>query len=184
MQSSFLLRASLVAGIVALTLTAGRSEELSGSDSTSSAALSYQSTQAGECMTLAAARSVHPRSHLYWHGAHHCWDATPPGAHSARTRSSKPDHEARSAEHEARPAEHEARPAEHEVRSAKHAAQFAAASPLPDQGRLDNTQPIAMLTDYLAFDMVLEEWRQMSRGLVTPLVDEALSEFDQRWSQR
>ena len=184
MQSSFLLRASLVAGIVALTLTAGRSEELSGSDSTSSAALSYQSTQAGECMTLAAARSVHPRSHLYWHGAHHCWDATPPGAHSARTRSSKPDHEARSAEHEARPAEHEARPAEHEVRPAKHATQFAAVAPLPDQGRFDNTQPIAMLTDYLAFDMVLEEWRQMSRGLVTPLVDEALSEFDQRWSQR
>jgi hypothetical protein len=31
---------------------------------------------------------------------------------------------------------------------------------------------------------VLEEWRQMSRGLVTPLVDEATSEFDHRWSQR
>jgi hypothetical protein len=163
MQSSFLLRASLVAGIVALTSMAVKSEELSESDSASSAALSYQSTQTSECMTLGAARSLHPRSHLYWHGTHHCWDATPPGAHSAHTRPSKP---------------------EHEVRPAKPATQFAAATPLPDQGRLDNTRPIAMLTDYLAFDMVLEEWRQMSRGLVTPLVDEALSEFDQRWSQR
>src|SRR5215472_1548294 len=99
MRSSFLLRASIVAGIVALLSTTAQPEELP--DSSSAAALSYQSTQGGDCMTLAAARSVHPRSHLYWHGAHHCWDATPPGAHSARTRSSKPDHEARSAEHEA-----------------------------------------------------------------------------------
>jgi hypothetical protein len=163
MRSSFLLRASLIAGMVALISTAAKSEELSDSDSASTGALSYQSPQTGECMTLAAARSLHPRSHLYWHGTHHCWDATPPGARGARARSSKP---------------------EHVVRPTKPAAEFAAAAPLPDQGHLDNTRPIAMLTDYLAFDMVLEEWRQMSRGLVTPLVDEALSEFDQRWSQR
>ena len=163
MRSSFLLRASIVLGIVALLSTTAQPEELS--DSSATVALSYQSTQGGDCMTLAAARSIHPRSHLYWHGARHCWDATPPGAHGARARSSKPEHVA-----------HAPKP--------EHATEFAAATPLPDQGGFDNTQPIAMLTDYLAFDMVLEEWRQMSRGLVTPLVDEASSEFDQRFSQR
>jgi hypothetical protein len=165
MRSSFLLRTSILAGIVAVVSTAAKSEEPSGSDAGSSVALAYQSTQGSDCMSLAAARSVHPRSHLYWHGAHHCWDATPTGSHSARARSSKPEHVAHSSKPE-------------------HTAEFAAATPLPDQGRLDNAQPIAMLTDYLAFDMVLEEWRQMSRGLVTPLVDEAQSEFDHRWSQR
>jgi hypothetical protein len=165
MRSSFLLRTSIVAGIVALVSTNSKSEELSGSDSASSVALAYQSTQTSDCLSLGAARSQHPRSHLYWHGAHHCWDASPTGAHSARARSSKLDHVVRSSKPEP--------PAE-----------FAAATPLSDQGRLDNAQPIAMLTDYLAFDMVLEEWRQMSRGLVTPLVDEAQSEFDHRWSQR
>ena len=165
MWSSFLLRTSLVAGLVALVSTTAKSEELSGTDSASDIALSYQSTQSSDCMTLAAARSLHPRSHLYWHGVHHCWDATPAGAHSAHTRSAKPEHVG-----------HAAKP--------EHATEFAAATSPADQGRLDTTQPIAMLTDYLAFDMVLEEWRQMSRGLVTPLVDEALSEFDQRWSQR
>ena len=163
MRSSFLLRASIVAGLVALLSTTAQPEELP--DSSSTVALSYQSTQGGDCMTLAAARSVHPRSHLYWHGAHHCWDATPPGAHGAHARSSKSEHVVRTPKPE-------------------HATEFAAATPLPDQGGFDNTQPIAMLTDYLAFDMVLEEWRQMSRGLVTPLVDEASSEFDQRFSQR
>jgi hypothetical protein len=160
MRSSFLLRTCLVAGMVALVSTTAKSEELSGSDSASEA-LSYQSTQTSECMTLATARSLHPRSHLYWHGAHHCWDATPPGAHA---RSAKPEHVV-----------HASKP--------EHATEFAAATSSADQGRFDTTQPIAMLTDYLAFDMVLEEWRQMSRGLVTPLVDEAVSEFDQRWSQ-
>ena len=48
---------------------------------------------------------------------------------------------------------------------------------------MDAQQPIAMMTDYLAFDMVIDEWRHMSRGLVTPLVDKALSEFDQRWPE-
>jgi hypothetical protein len=163
MRSSFLLRASIVAGIVALLSTTAQPEELS--DSSSTGALSYQSTQGGDCMTLAAARSAHPRSHLYWHGAHHCWDATPPGAHAARARSSKSEHVVRAPKPEP-------------------ATEFAAATPLSDQGGFDSTQPIAMLTDYLAFDMVLEEWRQMSRGLVTPLVDEASSEFDQRFSQR
>jgi hypothetical protein len=163
MRSSFLLRASIVAGIVALLSTTAQPEELS--DSSSTVALSYQSTQGGDCMTLAAARSVHPRSHLYWHGTHHCWDATPPGAHGARARFSKSDHVVRAS-------------------TPEHTTEFAAATPLPDQGGFEGTQPIAMLTDYLAFDMVLEEWRQMSRGLVTPLVDEASSEFDQRFSQR
>jgi hypothetical protein len=163
MRFSFLLRASIVAGFVALLSATAQPEELSGS--TSDAALSYQSTEGGDCMTLAAARSIHPRSHLYWHGAHHCWDATPPGARGARARSSKPEHVVRAPK-------------------AEPAAELAAVTPLPDQGGFDNTQPIAMLTDYLAFDMVLEEWRQMSRGLVTPLVDEASSEFDQRFSQR
>ena len=164
MRVSFLLRASFVAGIVALVSTTAKPEE--SSDSSTNVALSYQSTQAGgECMTLAAARGAHPRSHLYWHGAHHCWDATPPGAHGAHARAPKPDHIG-----------HASKP--------EHPAEFAAATPLADPGRFDNTQPIAMLTDYLAFDMVLEEWRQMSRGLVTPLVDEASSEFDQRFSQR
>ena len=164
MWSSFLLRASIVAGIAALVSTAAKPEE--SSDSSASAALSYQSTEGGgDCMTLAAARGAHPRSHLYWHGAHHCWDAIPPGAHGARARSAKPEHVVRPSKPE-------------------HAVEFAAATPFVDQGRLETTQPIAMLTDYLAFDMVLEEWRQMSRGLVTPLVDEASSEFDQRFSQR
>ena len=83
MRSSFLLRASIVAGIVALLSTTARPEELS--ESSSNVALSYQSTHGGDCMTLAAARSIHPRSHLYWHGSHHCWDATPPGARGPTT---------------------------------------------------------------------------------------------------
>jgi hypothetical protein len=166
MRSSFLLRISLVAGMVVLVTATAKSEELAGSDQASDAALSYQSTQTSDCMTLAAARNLHPKSHLYWHGAHHCWDATPPGARSARTRPpSKPEQVVTPSKPE-------------------HVTEFAAATPSGDPGRFDTTQPIAMVTDYLAFDMVLEEWRQMSRGLVTPLVDEAVSEFDQRWSQR
>jgi len=30
------------------------------------------------CMTQAEARTKFATSHLYWHGAGHCWDATPP----------------------------------------------------------------------------------------------------------
>jgi hypothetical protein len=30
------------------------------------------------CMTMAEARVQFATSHLYWHGANHCWDATPP----------------------------------------------------------------------------------------------------------
>jgi hypothetical protein len=172
MRSSCLLRTSIVAGIVALMSTTAKSEELSGSDSAFGDALAYQSTQSSDCLSLAAARSLHPRSHLYWHGSHHCWDASPTGAHGARARSSKPEHVARSSKPE--PTAEKPEPA----------TEFAAATPAPDQEHVDNAQPIAMLTDYLAFDMVLEEWRQMSRGLVTPLVDEATSEFDHRWSQR
>jgi len=29
------------------------------------------------CMTKSEARRVYATSHLYWHGADHCWDATP-----------------------------------------------------------------------------------------------------------
>lgn len=32
---------------------------------------------AGRCMTESEARRVYSTSHLYWHGADHCWDATP-----------------------------------------------------------------------------------------------------------
>ncbi len=34
---------------------------------------------AGSCMTESEARHAFPTSHLYWHGADHCWDATPGG---------------------------------------------------------------------------------------------------------
>ena len=30
------------------------------------------------CMTMAEARQQYATTHLYWHGAGHCWDATPP----------------------------------------------------------------------------------------------------------
>jgi hypothetical protein len=30
------------------------------------------------CMTMAEARTQFATSHLYWHGANHCWDSTPP----------------------------------------------------------------------------------------------------------
>lgn len=30
------------------------------------------------CLTMAEARQQFLTSHLYWHGAGHCWDATPP----------------------------------------------------------------------------------------------------------
>jgi hypothetical protein len=32
---------------------------------------------AGSCMTKSEARRVYATAHLYWHGADHCWDATP-----------------------------------------------------------------------------------------------------------
>jgi hypothetical protein len=32
---------------------------------------------AAPCMTESEARRVYSTSHLYWHGADHCWDATP-----------------------------------------------------------------------------------------------------------
>src|SRR5262249_7012894 len=31
------------------------------------------------CMTEAEARAAHPRAHLYWHTARHCWDNIPGG---------------------------------------------------------------------------------------------------------
>jgi hypothetical protein len=30
------------------------------------------------CMTMAEARQQYATTHLYWHGAGHCWDMTPP----------------------------------------------------------------------------------------------------------
>lgn len=30
------------------------------------------------CMTQSEARAKFPKEHLWWHGAGHCWDATPP----------------------------------------------------------------------------------------------------------
>ena len=36
-----------------------------------------QAASAATCMTKSEARRVYSTSHLYWHGANHCWDATP-----------------------------------------------------------------------------------------------------------
>jgi hypothetical protein len=36
-----------------------------------------QALAAGSCMTKSEARRVYSTAHLYWHGADHCWDATP-----------------------------------------------------------------------------------------------------------
>src|SRR5882757_7233452 len=36
-----------------------------------------QAAYASSCMTESEARRVYSTSHLYWHGADHCWDATP-----------------------------------------------------------------------------------------------------------
>jgi hypothetical protein len=153
----FFLTAPVVAGAVALASTTANADNLA--DSSAGSALSYQSTQsthAAECMTRIAARSVHPHTHLYWHGPHHCWDATP--ARIGHARLAKPER----------------------VAQASHSAPAPSIAAAVEQ-RPETQQQIAMITDYLAFDMVLEEWRQMSRGLVMPLVDEAQSEFDQRW---
>lgn len=38
------------------------------------------------CMTMAEARQKFSTSHLYWHGAGHCWDATPPNHRLAGAR--------------------------------------------------------------------------------------------------
>jgi hypothetical protein len=38
------------------------------------------------CMTMAEARQQFATSHLYWHGAGHCWDATPPRHRAVRVR--------------------------------------------------------------------------------------------------
>jgi hypothetical protein len=36
-----------------------------------------RATSAAPCMTESEARRVYSTAHLYWHGADHCWDATP-----------------------------------------------------------------------------------------------------------
>ena len=36
-----------------------------------------QAAFSAPCMTVSEARRVYSTSHLYWHGADHCWDATP-----------------------------------------------------------------------------------------------------------
>src|SRR5438477_2165759 len=38
------------------------------------------------CMTMAEARQHFSSSHLYWHGAGHCWDATAPRHRLARVK--------------------------------------------------------------------------------------------------
>jgi hypothetical protein len=159
MRSPFWFTVSVIA---LLFSTVAKPEELS--NSSSDLALSYQSSRTAGCLTLAAARSMHRRNHLYWHGPGHCWDATPTRTYVARARAPKPEHLAAASRVE-------------------HVEPPSSFRPLPfaDEGRPENHQ-IAMIADYLAFDMVVEEWRQMSRGLVTPLVDKRMSEFDQRWS--
>jgi hypothetical protein len=39
----------------------------------------HAAAAASSCMTKSEARRVYATSHLYWHGADHCWDATPGG---------------------------------------------------------------------------------------------------------
>jgi hypothetical protein len=34
---------------------------------------------AASCMTKSEARHAYSTSYIYWHGANHCWDATPGG---------------------------------------------------------------------------------------------------------
>jgi hypothetical protein len=66
----------------------------------SSAALASPS-----CMTQSEARAKFTTSHLYWHGAGHCWDATPPSrqhlAQRIKARKSKPAESEARAEREA-----------------------------------------------------------------------------------
>jgi hypothetical protein len=45
-----------------------------------------QAASAATCMTKSEARRVYSTSHLYWHGANHCWDATPGGHRYAERR--------------------------------------------------------------------------------------------------
>jgi len=172
MWSRFLLAATSVAGIVAVVSTVAKSEE--SSHSSSGLALSHQSAHGTECMTLAAARSLHRTSHLYWHGVHHCWDAIPRTDHVAHAGPSRREHVARSSPATPQPDDWPA--GTHQPIAMMETRQQPVAM-------MDAQQPIAMMTDYLAFDMVIDEWRHMSRGLVTPLVDKALSEFDQRWPE-
>jgi hypothetical protein len=45
-----------------------------------------QAASAATCMTKSEARRVYSTSHIYWHGANHCWDATPGGRRYAERR--------------------------------------------------------------------------------------------------
>jgi len=45
-----------------------------------------QAASAATCMTKSEARHIYSTSHLYWHGANHCWDATPGGHRYAERR--------------------------------------------------------------------------------------------------
>jgi hypothetical protein len=56
------------------------------------------------CMTMAEARQHFATSHLYWHGANHCWDAAPPRHRLVRVKP-KEDRRARQADREASPQE-------------------------------------------------------------------------------
>jgi hypothetical protein len=42
-----------------------------------------QAAYASSCMTESEARRAYATSHLYWHGADHCWDATPGRVHTS-----------------------------------------------------------------------------------------------------
>jgi hypothetical protein len=47
------------------------------------------------CMTMAEARQQFATSHLYWHGAGHCWDATAPTRRAAQRLKPRQDQQAR-----------------------------------------------------------------------------------------
>lgn len=49
-------------------------------------ALTTPSIASQSCMSQAEARKHFASSHLYWHGADHCWDATPPRHHQIQAR--------------------------------------------------------------------------------------------------
>jgi len=57
------------------------------------------------CMTQAEARTKFATSHLYWHGAGHCWDATPPRQRLAQRVRPVVDREAQDADEQPKKAE-------------------------------------------------------------------------------
>jgi len=45
----------------------------------------HAAAAAASCMTKSEAREAYSTSYLYWHGANHCWDATPNGRRDTTT---------------------------------------------------------------------------------------------------